>query len=511
MKKLAVLFILLMTVLALTACGNQGSVDFSPLPNPTKPAPTDHPCKDGHAFVDTEQLCTRCGADYYAETLVMKLSATRDYFIVDGLGTCQRDEIVIPSTYKGLPVRELSGSSFNAVSNPVCALITKVTIPSSITKINNNAFYKCTGLTEVTIPEGVTELGTDIFKECKNLESISFPTTVTEIPERIVYLCDNLKHVEIKGQITSIGSSAFQQCISLESLVIPESLKTVGTGAFSGCTNLQTLKLPSTLESISRQVVDNCPMLQYNVYEGMNYLGNDNNPYVVLIGRADENQKVVNIHKDASVMMPTALEMLDITSVTIPAKMTVPYNSLMKLPKLETIEVETGHPVYHTAGNCLIETATKKLIRGTANSVIPNDGSVTMIEASAFAYLQNLTSVTIPESITHIGGGAFSQCVNLNTLVLGTGLTRIDLSAFSGCKSLTVFYAGTSTQWGYIDIPVSIGGGGMSFGDNHDLLNAPRYYYSETEPSNPVYYWHYVDGVPTPWQEQAPEETPEEP
>ena len=94
MKKLAVLFILLMSVLALAACGNQGSVDFSPLPNPTKPVPTEHPCKDGHAFVDTEQLCTRCGADYYAETLVMKLSVTRDYFIVDGLGTCQRDGLL---------------------------------------------------------------------------------------------------------------------------------------------------------------------------------------------------------------------------------------------------------------------------------------------------------------------------------------------------------------------------------------------------------------------------------
>lgn len=507
MKKLAVLFILLMSVLALAACGNQGSVDFSPLPNPTKPVPTEHPCKDGHAFVDTEQLCTRCGADYYAETLVMKLSVTRDYFIVDGLGTCQRDEIIIPSTYKGLPVRELSSSSFNAVSNPVCGLITKVTIPSSIVKINSNAFFKCNGLTEVVIPEGVTELGGDIFRECKNLESISFPSTVTVIPERIVYLCDNLKHVEIKGQITSIGTSAFQQCISLESLIIPDSLKTLGVSAFSGCTSLKTVQIPSGLETIGRQIFDNCPVLQYNVYEGMNYLGNDDNPYVALIGRADENQKVVNIHKDASVMMPTSLENLDITSLKIPSKMTVPYNSLMKLPNLEHIEVEDGHPVYHTAGNCLIETATKKLVRGTANSVIPNDGSVTMIDYSAFAYLKDLTSIVIPEAITHIGGSSFAQCTNLKTLVLTTGLTKVDLSAFTGCTSLNVFYTGTATQWNRIDIPVSVGGGGMSFGDNHDLLNAPRYYYSETQPESPVYYWHYVDGVPTPWQEQTSEET----
>jgi hypothetical protein len=38
------------------------------------------------------------------------------------------------------------------------------------------------------------------------------------------------------------------------------------------------------------------------------------------------------------------------------------------------------------------------------------------------------------------------------------------------------------------------------FGDNIELENAPRYYYSETEPTEPGNYWHYVDGVPTPWE-----------
>lgn len=510
MKKFTVLFILLITVLALTACGEQGNVDFSPLPNYSKPAPTENVCKDGHAFVDTQVECTRCGADYFAETLEMKLSITRDYFIVNGLGTCQRMEIIVPSTYKGLPVRELSSSSFNASINPVCKLITSVTIPSCITKIDNNAFFKCDGLTDVVIPEGVTTLGLDIFRECKNLETISFPSTVTELPERILYLCDNLKNVEIKGQITSIGSSAFQDCPSLESIVLPKSLKTVGVSAFSGCTSLKTINIPEGLESMGRQVFDYCTSLQYNVYEGMNYLGNDTNPYVVLLGRADENQKVVVIHEDTSVMPQNALENLDIISLKIPAKMTVPYNSLRSLPMLENIEVAEGHPVYHTAGNCLIETATKKLIRGTVNSVIPNDGSVTVIDSGAFGALVNLTSIFIPEAITQIGGSAFANCVNLKTLILTTGLTRVDLDAFTNCTNLNVFFLGTSTQWGYIDIPVSLGGGGFSFGDNYDLLNAPRYYYSETMPDNPVYYWHYVDGIPTLWQEQAPDEKPVE-
>ncbi len=34
---------------------------------------------------------------------------------------------------------------------------------------------------------------------------------------------------------------------------------------------------------------------------------------------------------------------------------------------------------------------------------------------------------------------------------------------------------------------------------NSNLTSATRYYYSETTPTEAGNYWHYVDGVPTPW------------
>ena len=60
---------------------------------------------------------------------------------------------------------------------------------------------------------------------------------------------------------------------------------------------------------------------------------------------------------------------------------------------LENIIVKQGNPIYHSAGNCIIETKSKTLIAGCKNSVIPADGSVTSIGERAFYKCSSLTSI----------------------------------------------------------------------------------------------------------------------
>ena len=62
-----------------------------------------------------------------------------------------------------------------------------------------------------------------------------------------------------------------------------------------------------------------------------------------------------------------------------------------------------------------------------------------------------------------------------------------------------VYYGGTADDWAKISI---VGSGGS----NISLITARVHYYSEYEPSlnteGTAYdgsYWHYVDGVATPW------------
>ena len=104
---------------------------------------------------------------------------------------------------------------------------------------------------------------------------------------------------------------------------------------------------------------------------------------------------------------------------------------------LVSITVEQGNPIYHSAGNCLIETASKTLIAGCKNSVIPADGSVTSIGYEAFSACDSLTSITIPDSVTSIGKVAFWCCYSLESIVIPDNVTSIGELAFSWCSSLT--------------------------------------------------------------------------
>ena len=166
-----------------------------------------------------------------------------------------------------------------------------------------------------------------------------------------------------------------------------------------------------------------------------------------------------------------------LTSVTIGNSVTsIRWNAFAGCSSLTSILVAEGNKVYHSAGNCLIETASKTLILGCSTSVIPADGSVTSIGGDAFHGCSGLTSITIPDSVTSIGGSAFYYCSSLTSVTIGNGVTSIGDGAFYGCSSLesivipdsvtsigwtvfygcnnwtTVYYTGTEEEWAAIEI-----------------------------------------------------------
>jgi len=76
----------------------------------------------------------------------------------------------------------------------------------------------------------------------------------------------------------------------------------------------------------------------------------------------------------------------------------------------------------------------------SAEIVIPeelNDCPVKTIEENAFRNCENLSSISISNSVTSIGTKAFWYCSNLTTIVLGSQLTTIGDYAFDRCSSLS--------------------------------------------------------------------------
>ena len=73
-------------------------------------------------------------------------------------------QVEIPSKVYDYNVVEISDYVF--LRNTA---ITSVTIPESVTKIGNSAFYGCSNLEKTVIPSSVTSFGSSIFANCENL------------------------------------------------------------------------------------------------------------------------------------------------------------------------------------------------------------------------------------------------------------------------------------------------------------------------------------------------------
>ena len=114
-----------------------------------------------------------------------------------------------------------------------------------------------------------------------------------------------------------------------------------------------------------------------------------------------------------------------------------------------SIYVETGNTVYYAKDNCLIEIATKTLVVGCNNSVIPDD--VTSIGNYAFSARAAITDITIPDGVQSIGTAAFYGCGSLTSITIPSSITSIGNSAFADCINIkTITFIGTEEQWNAI-------------------------------------------------------------
>ena len=99
-------------------------------------------------------------------------------------------------------------------------------------------------------------------------------------------------------------------------------------------------------------------------------------------------------------------------------------------PSVNTIRVEEGNRTYSSEGNCLIDIRTKTLVLACNASVLPDDGSISVIGTSAFCNCKALHEIVLPRGITSIEARAFSGCSSLQKIQLPPELVTIEDNAF---------------------------------------------------------------------------------
>ena len=339
-------------------------------------------------------------------------------------------------------------------------LISELVIPDSVTSIGQYAFYNCSALTSIAIPDSVTSIGRNAFYGCSGLKevhitdlaawcAIEFNNSYTNP----VYYAHNLYlngeliiDLVIPDGVTSIGSSAFYNCSNLTSIIIPDSVTSIGSSAFEDCDSLVSITLP---------------------FVGAQKDGTKNTHFGYIFGTVPASLKTVIITGGTSIGDYAFYNCSSLTSITIGDSVTsIGQNAFYGCSGLESINVENGNSQYHSQGNCLIETASKTLILGCKNSIIPTDGSVTSIGEDAFHDCSGLTSITIPDSVTSIGSSAFSSCSSLTSITIPDGVTSIGDRAFYGCSGLTSITIGDG-----VTSIVRCGWGAMMTAMSHFMRN----------------------------------------
>ena len=220
--------------------------------------------------------------------------------------------IVIPETYNGLPVIGIENNAFTSSSDLV-----SLTMPDTIKYIGQAAFEGCTNLENLDLSPNLEYIGEYAFDGCDSLDFTEYDNAFylgdEESPYTILmYAKDtDIESCNVHEDTRIIYSGAFYECTDLNEISIPDTIRQIGIGAFDECYDL----FPNPKEDD--------PDYQYT--KGAHYIGNENNPYLILVEARDKkNVTSLTIHPDTQIIAPGAFyECAKLESINIPSSLRV--------------------------------------------------------------------------------------------------------------------------------------------------------------------------------------------
>ena len=362
--------------------------------------------------------------------------------------------VTIPNTIDGRPVLAIGTGVFEDQYQ----LVT-VSIPSSVERIQQNAFRNCKKLTSVTLPQELEYLGSHAFAECEQLSkvtvnsenitevvgsafsdsgtesatgiAVTFTSTVEKIPKNLFTPANSQDYprivsVTIGANVEEIGNYAFRYCADLETVTIASGseLEIIRTGAFQECNRLASINLPDSVERIEQNAFRNCKYLtSITLPQELEYLGSH------AFAECERLSKItVNSEYITEVIGSAFSE--------------------------SGIESDNGIAVTFSS---TVEKISKNLFTPASSNNYPRIKSVTIgknvteIGNYTFRYCEDLETVTFASGckLETIGSSAFSGCESIRTITFPEKLSAIKSSAFSGCESLTqIKFTGNAPTFG---------------------------------------------------------------
>lgn len=281
---------------------------------------------------------------------------------------------------------ELSGANIqNGVLLGYYGSESDITLPNTVTRINDEALKGNKKIVSVTIPGSVKDIGNNAFQGCPNLKEIIFTN-----PDR-------------NNNNLIIRVSAFQDCPNLTTCEIPARAYQVIGNIFKGCTSLKEVKV------------------------------NANNPYYftqdgVLFGPALVNYQPQYEDDYTLQSYPAGRE----GAYTIPSSVHGKKIDQIWTSGFEGASGLTGISIPSSIGR--LGTAAFEGT-GLTNVVIPD--TVHQVDPAVFQNCTKLVSVKLPAGLAEIDQYMFANCISLQHVDMPDSITKINIYAFHNCTSLT--------------------------------------------------------------------------
>lgn len=402
----------------------------------------------------------------------------------------------------------------------------KFSVKEGTLSIAESAFEYGNKMKSIYIPNSVTVIAQSALPYGNTLEEISVGVSnavyiakgnclIDKNTKTLLAGCKN-SVIPLDLEIETIGAYAFYGCSDLTELVIPASVTTIGSQAFNECRSLDvTFENGSKIRNIDFSAFNNCNLTTTQYGQG-EYIGSDENPYLVFLKPIDIWIETCTLHKDTKVLCGSAFdECQELMSVQLnEGLLSIGGSAFRGCDKLTELYIPDSVEIIGDWAFALCRSLTKVTI----------GQSVESIDEFAFSSCENLEEVIFSENcqLRSLGWAAFSGCEKLHSMALPKGVIEIDNYAFSGCFSLTniilpkgvtnigmevlsmsegleeIYYTGTPEDWMDMSVDPS----------NSSMIDATIYYYSENEPKinadGTAYdgnYWYYdVDGkTPVIW------------
>ena len=401
------------------------------------------------------------GADI-AQVNILRIPATLNDVPVTFIGSAAFEncvslrEVYIPDSVDEMGTSDDTGGPFVGCANLTGVHVYETENSAGIYSSDNGvlyrlresqlelAFYPAGRTGGYVIPDGVQVLPARIFAGSR-ITSITIPTSVTRISQSAFYNCTQLTSVvfsEGNGGDLTISDRAFHNCTALTSITLPARLATLGeddtstaadegvTGVFTGCTQLTHIYTENNVATASGH--NSADGLIWKVVSNLNTL------VYCPLGRVSTQTNRLAIPNGIVAIGESAFEGSSrVSYISIPSSVQVIGDRAFASSSLNTIVFEGGAAVNQTIGNeAFMECDALGSVQFAA------DCRVTTIGEGAFSYCTGLRDLTLPASLVSVEANAFAECTNLKSLTLqGSNAQAQELSiassAFANCANLT--------------------------------------------------------------------------